>query len=351
MYYRSRGYKDAMSMRRMTRLGIQAPWYISKHKPFTYGSWSKYGQAAKVAGGAVAYQAYRNRNSAPRRRGYQKSSSVANNKKAIKQLKRQTDASTGTMTYRQLNTISLKSVEDLQASASQSMLATSSIETALANLKYYNPAVPGTLTTADASTGTYQRNILVDSATLSMNFQNNYQSNCHLTVYLCKVKDDTDSSPNTAWTNGIADGGNAVSVSSLNQYPSDYNLVKDLYSLKRLKKVVLKPGQSVVCSHTEKDINYDPSTVDSHNLVYQKEYKSFHFLYVIQGGVAHDSSLDEQGYMPSGVDIEVKRQYKVIYNAGTNIDFIHLSTTVDAFTNTPLESHQPIPDNITYSVG
>lgn len=277
-------------------------------------------------------------------------SGVKDCKKAIRKLQKQTDASTGTMVFRQHNASAIISSANLTNQGLYGCLSTASIESALSNLKYYDPSTPGTLITASASSGTYQRNFLIEQAYMSLDIRNNYQSDVRVLVYLCKVKDDTDQTALQAWTAGIADGGNATAITQPNQYPTDYNLVKDLYSLKRLKDVQLRAGQHCSVSHCERNIEYDSSTVDTHNLSYQKEYKAFQFLVVVQGVIAHDGSLSQYGLIGAGVDIENKLRYKVVYNAGVNIDYIHLDNNLQTFTNGAVQSNKPANTNQGWSL-
>jgi len=271
-------------------------------------------------------------------------------KKAIKALKFSENASLGRMTYRKLQSFRVISADNLQAVSSDGGNDTTQMETTLANLKYYDPANPGTLVTAAATTGTYQRNFLFKSITSKLVLRNNYQSDATVKIYLCKAKDDTDISPSTAWSTGIATSGNVSSITQLNQYPTDNDLFNDLYSVKVAGTYVLSPGQSCSVSHTEKDIEYDPATVDNHNLLYQKEYKAFKWMTVVSGVLSHDVSADDQGIAQAGVDGLVYTTHVVSYDAGVNLTFVHNVISLDTPATSFVQSHQPIADNQAYSV-
>ncbi len=271
-------------------------------------------------------------------------------KRSIKGLKCAENASLALMTYRTLDSFRQLSTVNSQVTEFYSANSISNIETSLAFLKYYDPANPASLITSDFSTGAFQRSICLKSISLKLLIKNNYQSDCKVRVYLCTVKDDTDQDPATAWSAAVFDGGNLVSRNTLSQYPTDYNLVNDLWNLKLVSNTSISPGESIKINHSVSEVDYNPATVDTHNLGYQKEYKSFGFLVTNQGTLGHDTVADEQGMLQSGLDIEQHRVYKISYDAGVNISYIHVVNTLDTFTNTGVESHQPIPDNVGYTV-
>lgn len=277
------------------------------------------------------------------------SKQICHIKKSLKTMKQHDDATTGTLTYRDLVSSRLLSAENRQNVISLDGSAVDDIELSLANLKFFDPSTPGTLITANGSTGTYQRNYLFDSISSKIVVRNNYQSDASVKIYLCKPKDDTSQSPYDAWGSGLADGGNADAITALNQYPTDYDLLNDLWSLKVVSNSVLSPGQTISCSNTESGVEYDPSIVDTHSLDYQKEYKAFTWLVVLMGTLGHDVSLDDQSIMQAGLDILVYKTLKVKYAAGVNIKYIHLAQTLDVTAN-PVQSHQPVPNNVPYSV-
>jgi len=270
-------------------------------------------------------------------------------KKAIKELKYSENASLGKLTYRKHDVYRALSTQNSQQVFIANGSTLTLMESALANLKFFNPSNPGTLITANGATGTYQRKYLFKSMTSKMVLRNNYQTDCSFKVYLCTPKDDTNQSPSDAWTAGIADNGNIAAISTLNQYPSDTDIFKDLWHTKVKGSYDLSPGQSVSISHSVGNVEYDPATADTHSLEYQKDFKNFVWMVVLTGTLSHDSSLDEQGISPAGLDIERKNTYVVSYDAGVNISFIYLDQSLDTPTNGFVQSHQPVPDNVSYS--
>lgn len=269
----------------------------------------------------------------------------------IKELKHSESASLGKMTYRVLTTKRQLVGDNVQNVEQHSINSTTKYEAALANLKYYDPATPGTLITADAATGSYQKNFLVKSIYSKLDIRNNYQSDADITVYLCRVKADSSLSPATAWGDGIAtDAGNVAASSELSQYPTDYDVFNDLWTCKRVAHKVLSPGESMTATHSLENVEYNPALVDEHSASYQQRYASCVWLTVLRGTAAHDTSLDQQGLQAAGVDILQTQVWKVSYDAGINLSYVMVSNTLDTPTTGFVQSHQPIPDNITYSV-
>lgn len=272
-------------------------------------------------------------------------------KKAIKELRYSENASLGQMTYRDLVVGRILSFNNKQKVSNQAGSTTTSMESTLAFLKFFDPNNGETLLTADGGAGTYQREYRFKSVTSNILLRNNYQSDAKLKVYLCKPKIDSSTSPGAAWTNGIVDNGNVTDKDDLNQFASDYDVFRDIWSAKLLGKFTLSPGQSTSVSHTEKDIIFDPATIDGISETYQKAMKSFTFLVVLEGTLSHDTISDQQGIAAAGVDYIKKTTYVVSYDAGANISYVHLASSLDTPSNVFVQSHQPIPQNISYKVG
>lgn len=269
----------------------------------------------------------------------------------LKKLKKMDDQTTGTLTYRSGGTAAIKSNNNAQAVRASAFTQTSALESVLGQCKFFDPATPGTLITGNPSSGTFQRNLMFENITHKQIMRNNYQVPAEVTVYLAIVRDDTDLGVDGAWTNGIPDGSNLVANTDLNQYPTDYNLVNDIFKMKRIFHKILQPGQQASVSHSTGAFEYDPSVVDTHALAYQREYKAFQMLTIVKGVIAHDSGVSAtQGITQAGVDIEETAVYKVKYSAGINIAYTYVSNVYDTFTGSALVSNKPISDNQPYSV-
>lgn len=226
----------------------------------------------------------------------------------------------------------------------------SSFESAVGNLRFFNPSVPGTLTVADASSGTYSRDIHFSSVYSGIEIRNNYMVPAKVKVYLAVPKQDTNISPLTYYSDGITDqvvaGGSATSPCLT---PNEIDLVKESWSIKLLKNKELPPGKSFKVSHTVNDINYDPAMYDTHALAYQKKYKSFGFIVRIEGVLGHDTVADQQGIVKCAVDIQATKVWKITYDAGANLNDIYISDSrTSTFTTSGVTGVQPFIDNITY---
>lgn len=269
----------------------------------------------------------------------------------LKKLKRQTNATLGTMNYRALNTDKLLCAENAIDSDVYGSFGVAGIEYALQYLKFFNPANPGTLTTASIAGVTYQNNVLLSKVSSQIYVRNNYQNDALVSIYLCKVKDDTNQSAQASWVAGYPDGGNASAVTNQLQYPTDYNTFNDLWTAKRVVHKTLKPGQEAKYTHSEKNIEYSTSTVDTHALEYQKEYKAFEYLVMINGRLCHDStSAVQQGFGLAGIDVATRLSIQVKYPAGINIEYIHIVDNSTSMTTQGLQSQKPVSDNQAFSI-
>lgn len=222
-------------------------------------------------------------------------------------------------------------------------------EAVLGQLRFFNPAVPGTLTTADGSTGTYYREYLFKSIVSTHTVKNNYQIPCKVTLYYCCPRTDTNIGPITAFTDGITDTSNASST-SLFIGLKDSDEFRDLWRVAKQKTKLLLPGRQFSLTHSIKNMLYSPATYDSHAVSYQTRFKCFYVICRVEGIPAHDSAANEVGYTNGGVDVVWKTNYKVQYDAGGDINYLYVSENQDSFTNGPLVSSMPVADNINYSV-
>lgn len=319
----------------------------------------------KAAGGAGSYRQY---SRAKRRKLYRKKAKARRPKsnrkltktvtrlsKQVRNLQYAENASLGTFRYRKLT--AHRAVTNAGSSQygifERGGLDMFNFGDTVQYLKYYNPSNPSVPTVADGDTGTFDRKFLFKTAYCGIVCRNNYQTDCKVKVYLCTPKQSSSINVTTAWQNGVDSNADSSVTTYLQvgQYPSDYSDTKDTWNLKLHCKATLSPGQSMSCSHSVKNIEYDPSAYAQHNASYQSKYKNFRFLIVVEGTVAHDSAVTTQlGLAQAGVDIDATRIYEVQYDAGMNIKFIKVDDErTSTYTNGAVQSHQPIADNIGYS--
>lgn len=229
-------------------------------------------------------------------------------------------------------------------------LNTTTLEDAMAFLRYYNPAVPGTLTTADANTGTYNRQIHFASIATKFTVRNNYKVPCHISIYSCTPKHDTNIAPMSFYGSGATDQGGVATTSPL-LFPSDIQLVKENWSMKRVKNTLLQPGAQTSASHYLKGIDYNPSVVDTHTLQFQKKYGGHQWVVRIEGVIGHDTVAADYLTMQSQVDTIVDFKFVITYDAGVNLnDFSVDDNSSASFTNSGVVSNKPASSNQAYSL-
>jgi len=244
----------------------------------------------------------------------------------------------------------LKPAASTAAYGFKSAVSTATLELALAQARFFDPANPGTLITASLASPTFTQRCLV-SVYSKILLTNNYQVPCVISYGVAYPKADTNISPNTAFTQGLADCGNPDATSIMLSWKDSQEFNK-LWRVKVATKL-LKPGGSVSLTHKQSPFTFDPSFFDSHALTYTKDNKSCVFIYRIQGVLGHDTTVTtEQGFLPAGIDVNVKNIYRVHYNSGgASVKTIVLNeTSSQSFTNAGVVSEQPVADNISYSL-
>lgn len=230
-------------------------------------------------------------------------------------------------------------------------LNTTNIEAAMQNLRYYNPSVPGTLVTADASTGTYARQIHFESVYQKLTVKNNYQVPAKVTIISFMPKKDTNNTPTGLYSSGITDQTISGSATSPLSYITDIDMVTDTWKVVASKSRVLLPGREMHMTHRTKPFDYDPSVVDTQTNAYQRQFQAQLFVIRVEGVIAHDSTLSEHTSLTAAVDVLKDTKFVMTYDAGVNLNDYSYNNAADAsFTNSGLVSSMPVSDNITYSV-
>jgi hypothetical protein len=234
-------------------------------------------------------------------------------------------------------------------------VSTLKLEAVLAKLRFFNPDAPATLIESSAVAGTYQRSINVKSVTQSVTVYNNYQSKFRIRIYLATAKDDTDQTAVDAISNGVGDNcfdsaNVPLTKAKLQWFPSDINLLGDLYKIKLMSDTYLGPGQSVNAKTSWGNFEYDSSTVDSHALKYQKVHKAQHFFCIAEGIVGHTATY-QTPLVGFGLDLTCETTYKVEYNAGINVSYVVANLdSLDSPTGTTFQSFTPATAQQAYAV-
>lgn len=274
-------------------------------------------------------------------------------KKQVKEIKKSLKADQAYHTYKHLIATDLDCAVGKCNHTQTGTITTSLLETAMANLRYYNPSVPGTLTTADASTGTYSRLVHIKNISQSLTVRNNYITPCKYRIYRVDVKSDTNIAPLSYYQNGVSDQVLPASTwdeTTSGIYLTDIDTFNQQWSTKVLKSGVLEAGKEITARFSTGSFDYDPSLVDSHNLAYQKKYKASAFMIRIEGVLGHDTVADQQTTLSCSVDFYLQQKIEFIYDAGTNLNDIYIDNDMGTtFTNSGVISNRPVVDNQAYS--
>lgn len=224
------------------------------------------------------------------------------------------------------------------------------LEASMANLRYYDPANPSVLVTADAATGTYTRQVHFTAIYQKLHIRNNYQIPARVTIYSCTPKNDTSIEPPGFYSNGASDQTISMAVTSPLLYMSDINMVRDNWRLKVVKEKLLQAGEEMWGTYSVKGFDYDPSNADSHTLAYQRKYGAHVFVVRIEGTIGHDQQLAQYDTTQAKVDTILDTKFVITYDAGVNLtDFSSDNNASGTFTNFGVVSSMPVADNIAWS--
>lgn len=272
--------------------------------------------------------------------------------KRVKTLEREVRSDMGIMIYRLRNVNVVLVAQGQAANGYMELNSGLTIESALNNLKYYDPATPGTLVTAAFTSGTFAKRVLIKRATLSVVLKCNYQTPVKLECYWVTCKVDSSTNINTAYTNGIADDPGAAS--SLNQliHLRDSPQVHDLYQLKHCWTGLVLPGREKKFQTKRYNIEYDPATADTVTTTFRRDLKYVALHVRVFGVLGHDTvNAAEQGVMQGGIDYHADQEYIIEYNAGVGIKYHVISDDGDqTWTTAGVQSAMPVSDQIGYSV-
>lgn len=225
-----------------------------------------------------------------------------------------------------------------------------SIETVLAQLKYYDPSAPGTLITAPGATGSYERKFTFTS-TCTVDSRNNCQVPVELRVYWVRCMADTSISPEANLDNCLTDSCNLTKESPI-VFPSDAVGSSQLWKVDKCKIFHLKPGGTCSVTLSCGKTTYDPSEYDNNPLAYQKGWKSSALLFRLRGEISHDNTTTTNvGYIGAVLDTVKRTTYTVDYNAGgPKMVYTHAVSNLDTMAAIPLMTVCPVADNLPASL-
>lgn len=265
-------------------------------------------------------------------------------KKQLKELKRLAESDMGTHIHRIRDIAEITAADNLQDVRFYQAFDADRCNTVVAQLRYYNPSAPATLTVASGVTGSYQREFYFKSSFSRLTVRNNYRVPCMVTIYECRPRADTDLDPLTAMSQGLTDLSNVTETSPL-IHPSDSIVLTDLWRVKRRKRVLLDAGKQCSATMVAKPFQYDPALFQVHDLKYMTRFNSGAWMLIIQGVPAHGTSTDVQGITAVGCEAMVDSSYRVKYAAGADIQFVFATDNSDAFSSAAVVTNKPISSN------
>jgi hypothetical protein len=236
--------------------------------------------------------------------------------KALRTLSRRANNGVGTLRYKR---ISVDTASSAGGSVNHVAFVGSQLDTirrALQNLPVYDPVDQKT-NVCDFSVGTFQREIEYASTFSKITLRNNYALPCKMTCWLISPKSDTSISPVTAIIQGLGDTGNATVTDPL-IYPSDSIEFMDLFKIHKRYDALLVPGMEVTYRTGFGPFMFDLAFEDSHNLQYQKKFKSHIWLVRLQGVIAHGTT-SGNSLCQSKLDIKTEIHYVVKYDANADL--------------------------------
>ncbi len=307
----------------------------------------------KVGYGKIRYGSYRwgrsniaRRARVPsrkRRMPFAVAKNIGSLKKKVRKLQQEVESSRGTLTYRNKGYGTSIAQENLCNVFTELTNSCTWIELALAQCRYYNPSIPGTLTVAPGASGDVQREFMVVHSSIRVTLVANYNTRVKYEIWYCEVKHDSNSLPGAFWTAGLADQSTGpLVITQENVYPSDSQILHDNYRVKRVKTGVLEIGSSVsVYSQCKKPFQYDPTLFDTSALDYQRRNHCYGYMVRTCGLVGHDTVEAEFGTTKAGVDCVTDHNFKIEYPAGADIQFTYAITNKTATSTNTFEASYP----------
>lgn len=252
--------------------------------------------------------------------------------KQVRHLQKQVNANTSILKYKARSFGTVKAAANQCAYASYP-LSTSSLESVLQNLRYFDPSAPGTYKTVDFTAGTQSKSVEVQFYS-KIDIRNNYKVPVIVDVYCVTAKQDTSIAPDAAVTNGLTDLGISSPSTEVQCFPTESPQFQDLWKIAKHSQIELQPNLATTLKWSCDPFSYDPSVVDSHNLTFQKEMRSMCWLIRVMGVMAHDSSVTtEIGQAPCGVDVMNNRIFTIKYPGGADFEYMIVTNSATTFTN------------------
>ncbi len=233
-------------------------------------------------------------------------------------------STTATMTFRTQQGSMLAALQAFSEDQFYHMNTHSLLEVAIDKVPYFDPTDPTQRIITNFGNGAYSKAVRFVKSYMKITVRANYLVPVRYTMYLCnlKSKGDTSFSPSSLFATGIIDQTEVGNPNTSLLYPTDFQLVKDVWHMKVVKRGLLQAGAEFTCRHSVGSFDYDPSVHNVENLVYQKMNKAFGYMLRIHGCLMHDEDGGPLvGEGPANVDVLVSRTWKIQYDGGFKSDY------------------------------
>lgn len=236
--------------------------------------------------------------------------------KRVRQLETKLAGTTGLFTYRQRDTSHVEIPTNQSLHKTFPVNGTTDFGQVLSEVPRFNPAT-NTMETKDFNATNYSRHYLFKVIQSTMWLNNNGRIPVRVKVYCCRSKSDTSIDPATAISNGIVDQMLSPQTLSGLLFPTDVNLFKELWEIKKMASVYLHPGKPMFVTYAEKDVAFDPAFIDSHGFEYTTNHRSYVWMIRLEGVVSHspDNPL-LVGSAPGCVDVQIDKKFELEYDSG-----------------------------------
>jgi len=279
-------------------------------------------------------------------------SRVAKLEKKVKSLTQESNDQRTVLKYRSRATGSILASSDSVTHNADHGFSYDQLATALSRLQYFDASTGNWVSTA-VGTGFGLRSYRMAYFGSELCFKNNYQTPVKVTVYLCRVRQDTSSDPveyfNTHITKNMINTPSPVASANPLVMLSDSEVVDSAWNLKKIKVFNLDAGQNGSVFHTVKDVVFDKTS--GSDLNYQSRFKNFVWYLRVEAGekgIAHDA-VDSIGYMRSGIDFMHKWKINVEYDGGAAGERVWVDYNRTMLDASAVLTSKPVADNITYS--
>lgn len=262
------------------------------------------------------------------------SKTVAKLSKKVSSLSSHVNQALSVLIHRELTSQRISPAAD-QGYSGSLVCTKSQIETGMAQAKFYDPTTPGTLITADLSTGLYARDITCKGSIRRI-IRNNSSQPVYVDVYVFKCKDDSGTAVGAAWDAGLTDCSNGTSALWSMRSPFDSDLVPSLWSQAKKVSKFLQPGQQITVGHSTPTFKYNPANKDVDTDEYQRSFYTCEVFVVARSCVSHgDAFANLIGPANDfAIDIMTFRQHKYWYNSGgPRTKYIYNVDSTSAFTD------------------